>query len=218
MFSNRSSVGPLVTFSAMLTVAAMLPGFVVHGQDFGKTYQVEVPVINLLKQKPNAAKPEEDAAASKSDTQISAEKPLTPDQPSRLKHIIELPTESLLGESDVLRLVLERNDEQPLITDANENSKVLPADNRFISKGDIELPTEQLIDLGRTVADIAVKHEDVRAAEPEAKLKATPDNPNVKPGLVDWHADLTTASLQSKISGKPVLHFQLLGELDQRFT
>ena len=37
----------------------------------------------------------------------------------------------------------------------------------------------------------------------------------VAPGLVDWHADLDAALAAAAESGRPVLHFQLLGELDE---
>ena len=36
----------------------------------------------------------------------------------------------------------------------------------------------------------------------------------VAPGLVRWHADFDSAVAAARTSGKPVLHFQLLGNLD----
>jgi len=40
----------------------------------------------------------------------------------------------------------------------------------------------------------------------------------VAPGKVSWHADLKAARRASTQSDKPVLLFQLLGDLDQRFS
>lgn len=42
-------------------------------------------------------------------------------------------------------------------------------------------------------------------------------NPKVRPGLVNWHADFATACEQSKQSGKPVLLFHMMGNLDDGF-
>jgi hypothetical protein len=42
-------------------------------------------------------------------------------------------------------------------------------------------------------------------------------NPKVKPGNVNWRADFDTACNASRTSGKPVLLFQMMGNLDDRF-
>jgi len=39
----------------------------------------------------------------------------------------------------------------------------------------------------------------------------------VAPGLVHWHADRAAALAAAKESGRPVLIFQMLGRLDERF-
>ena len=209
---NKCLLAPI---SAMLTAAAMLLGSPVHGQDVAKTYQVEVPIINLLKQKLNPDNLEIDTAVSEATNQTSHQR-LTPTRPSLGKRAIERPTESLLESSDrseaianIAKLV-ERNNGRRLTANAGE----LPLVNGASSKSLIELPTEQLIDLARPVKDFVSTH----TVAPLAKPRSKPDNPSVEPGLIKWHADLTTAALQSKSSGKPVFHFQLLGQLDQRFT
>jgi hypothetical protein len=43
------------------------------------------------------------------------------------------------------------------------------------------------------------------------------DNPKVASGKVTWHKDLATACAASKTSGKPVLLFQMMGKLDDKF-
>ena len=74
----------------------------------------------------------------------------------------------------------------------------------------VERPTEELVrDLGPLPAA------DVPAAEVPA---AGSDNPPAEPGKVKWHQDVATAIAAAKQTGKPVLVFHLLGQLDQRFT
>lgn len=42
-------------------------------------------------------------------------------------------------------------------------------------------------------------------------------NPKVTPGKVRWHADFDAACRAAKKSGKPVLLFQMMGNLDEQF-
>jgi hypothetical protein len=42
-------------------------------------------------------------------------------------------------------------------------------------------------------------------------------NPPVPPGKVHWHPDFATACRAAAQSGKPVLLFQMMGRLDQKF-
>jgi hypothetical protein len=69
-------------------------------------------------------------------------------------------------------------------------------------KRDIETPTE------RVVADRSAGVP--AAAEPFV-------NPRVQPGKVRWHADLAEACKAASKSGKPVLLFQMMGRLDEKF-
>lgn len=56
------------------------------------------------------------------------------------------------------------------------------------------------------------------ASAPNGGRVASSDaNPKVAPGLVRWHADLAAAQAAARVSGKPVLVFQLLGNLDDEF-
>lgn len=43
-------------------------------------------------------------------------------------------------------------------------------------------------------------------------------NPKVAPGKVQWRASFAAACEAAQKSGRPVLLFQLLGQLDQQFT
>jgi hypothetical protein len=42
-------------------------------------------------------------------------------------------------------------------------------------------------------------------------------NPKVEPGKVRWHKAFVAACAAAKESGKPVLLFQMMGNLDERF-
>jgi hypothetical protein len=46
---------------------------------------------------------------------------------------------------------------------------------------------------------------------------ASEDNPRVAPGLVRWHPSSAKAQEAARRSGKPVLLFHLMGQLDRQF-
>jgi hypothetical protein len=51
----------------------------------------------------------------------------------------------------------------------------------------------------------------------ERKAELVMPGKKVAPGLVKWHSNFTTACSQSKLSRKPVLLFQMMGQLDDEF-
>ena len=51
----------------------------------------------------------------------------------------------------------------------------------------------------------------LRAAQADAK------NPTVEPGKVKWHKTLAEAQAASAKSGRPVLLFHMMGQLDKQF-
>jgi hypothetical protein len=55
------------------------------------------------------------------------------------------------------------------------------------------------------------------APAPRAVTTAAEENPAVKPGLVNWHASFADAKTASEKSGKPVLLFHMMGQLDRQF-
>jgi hypothetical protein len=73
----------------------------------------------------------------------------------------------------------------------------------YVTKGAIEMPTEQLL---------AVKT--VSAPVPPSPPFV---NPKVEPGKVRWHKTFADACAAAKKSNKPVLLFQMMGNLDERF-
>jgi hypothetical protein len=70
-------------------------------------------------------------------------------------------------------------------------------------KGTIELPIKSIL------AD--------RTAPAPATTTAEFVNPKVQPGKVRWHADFAAACRAAQKSGRPVLLFQMMGHLDDRF-
>jgi hypothetical protein len=50
-----------------------------------------------------------------------------------------------------------------------------------------------------------------------AAAETTFVNPKVEPGAVKWHATLDDACKAAAKSGKPVLLFQMMGKLDEKF-
>lgn len=79
-----------------------------------------------------------------------------------------------------------------------------------VTKRVIERPVE--LDVLTRDAREALERE-VARRQPQPK----PENPKVEPGKVRWHQDLAAACAAAKKSGKPVLLFQMMGNLDERF-
>ena len=52
---------------------------------------------------------------------------------------------------------------------------------------------------------------------PVVTAEVKPANPSVDPGLVHWHATTEVALAAAKLSKKPVLVFQMMGQLDHQF-
>lgn len=122
------------------------------------------------------------------------------------KRILEMPLEQALGGIHPGR---EKDNVKNVLVIAEETHSEKPELDAAIfgSKSFIEAPTEWMLDLTQTIPQPPQNNESVNDG-----------NPNVEPGLVNWHPDFETACAASKKSGKPVLLFHLLGKLDQRFT
>jgi hypothetical protein len=100
-------------------------------------------------------------------------------------------------------------------------------------KSVIELPLKGVIASATTpVSPVAPAGPGVRAAADRGKgrierpvekvvASTTPadktDNPKVEPGKVKWHKDFAAACAAAKKSGKPVLLFEMMGRLDEKF-
>ncbi len=101
--------------------------------------------------------------------------------------VIELPTKNLVKNSADLENALKKAE-----LDMTKGKRV-------------EAPIKQLVSAAATPA---VTYE---TATPVA------NNPKVTPGKVRWHAGFDEACRASRESGKPVLLFQMMGNLDDRF-
>ena len=84
-----------------------------------------------------------------------------------------------------------------------------------------EKPLGQIRDLGKLAIEAPGKGLLVKSQPgPRAVGPAQPEEPaglKVPPGKVRWHADFAAACAAARTSGKPVLLFQLMGKLDDRF-
>ena len=73
------------------------------------------------------------------------------------------------------------------------------------------------VDVG-TSPEFAAKKLVAEAAPAPRPVATGADNPTVEPGKVKWHESFAAACTAAKKSSKPVLLFQMMGRLDQRFT
>jgi len=83
----------------------------------------------------------------------------------------------------------------------------------------ISAAPKRAADHGKYDIELPVKNT-IAGNQPAARSTASPDkfrNPQVEPGKVRWHKDFEAACTASKKSGKPVLLFQMIGKLDDRF-
>ena len=120
------------------------------------------------------------------------------------KSIIEMPVEDLL--------VVDQH------TTEGETINLID-----LGKKRVEEPTEAVVDVSKRKIEITA--EGFLESPAERTLDSAgnvqpvdDDHPSCQPGLVNWHDSFESACIASRQSGKPVMLFQLLGQLDQRFT
>jgi hypothetical protein len=112
--------------------------------------------------------------------------------------VIELPAKLLVAESSAVR-----SKDRPFSPATDRDPAVAEPAPADVGKADIELPAKEVLAGTRR--------------NPPTEPAGPPANPKVAPGKVAWHPDFVSACAASRKSGKPVLHFQLLGNLDDRF-
>jgi hypothetical protein len=126
----------------------------------------------------------------------------------RSKQVIEKPLEAVLN-PDLVEFV--QQGEQP-----QQVEKPAPADE---SKRKIEIATEKIVGEIEDTLDAPELVSKSNNSLLDSKIEPVEEkNPKVAPGLVKWHDDFEAAKKASSQSGKPVLLFQMMGQLDQRFT
>jgi hypothetical protein len=109
---------------------------------------------------------------------------------------------------------------------------VKPFNPLDFTKSRIEIPTQRLLamqsipgapapvvirDAGKGKIERPVETTVAKSTTPVADKGDKNDNPKVEPGKVKWHKDFASACAASKKSGKPVLLFQMMGKLDEKF-
>jgi hypothetical protein len=57
----------------------------------------------------------------------------------------------------------------------------------------------------------------VAGTAPATTTPSSPNNPTVEPGKVKWHKTLADAQAAAEKSGRPVLVFHMMGQLDKQF-
>ena len=90
--------------------------------------------------------------------------------------------------------------------------------------GDLERPAKAKLDFGKRRIERATErllaeqvHTLRQSAAATRSVASASENPKVAPGKILWHANFNAACAASRKSRKPVLLFQLLGNLDDRF-
>jgi hypothetical protein len=78
---------------------------------------------------------------------------------------------------------------------------------KFMAKGSVESSAKNV--LANTAG--------LNVGTPVAANVPQSDNPKVQPGLVSWHPTMAEACAVGRRTGKPVLLFQLMGNLNEKF-
>ncbi len=91
---------------------------------------------------------------------------------------------------------------------AQQIHDALPRPPQHHNPKDMVLLQQPLMALSKSGVESPYKHRLAPSAQPSKK---------VAPGMVRWHRNEYEAVVAARTSGKPVLVFQLLGQLDDEF-
>ena len=139
--------------------------------------------------------------------------PAPPDlKKDRTKMRVELPTEAVLAKTIAVAAAQAEQPTEDILALERAVAEARARSQADYTKKKVERPTEDVLVRAR---EIALAH----AEEALAKAKADKGfvNPKVPPGKVTWHNDFAAACAASAKSGKPVLLFQMMGKLDDKF-
>jgi hypothetical protein len=78
-------------------------------------------------------------------------------------------------------------------------------------------PEPPKVDLGKKLLEMNPKRVVAATAPAPREVSAEPKNPAVEPGKVKWHQTLADAQAAAEKSGRPVLVFHMMGQLDRQF-
>jgi hypothetical protein len=103
--------------------------------------------------------------------------------------------------------------------DADDSKRRIEQPAKAIVADAVPPVPKQPVDVGKDIIELPPKRLLVEASNKAAREGVTDrEFKKVAPGKVQWHKDYATAVGKSKLSNKPVLLFQLLGQLDEEFT
>jgi len=162
-----------------------------------------------------------------------AESPQAPDETPRdlEKRRIQRPVKQLVGASAARKGAAPNAPPEPSRPARSQEPREKPDEPGDIAKSlFIEAPVERVVATETTPEPTSETAPERKSAAPQTSSptnvqldeqivdNASDDNPEVEPGKVKWHEDYAAACQAAKQSGKPVLLFHLMGQLDQRFT
>lgn len=78
-------------------------------------------------------------------------------------------------------------------------------------------PEKPRVDPGKRAVELPAKAVAAKTAPAAPAAPGRPNNPTVEPGKVRWHKSFEEAKAASAMSGKPVLLFHMMGQLDLQF-
>ncbi len=96
---------------------------------------------------------------------------------------------------------------------------VLLVNSGVVGLSDQPSQTKPPVDIPKRILQAPLKRlvQSAQAADGTASPMA-PKNSKIEAGKVNWHASFDAAKTATQQSRKPILLFQLLGRLDNRFT
>lgn len=133
------------------------------------------------------------------------------------KRLVEKPTRDLVQTTSEVKV------KKPKKTDLTKSFVIeaptrILANYRRLALPAPTLPVPPKVDQTKRDTIELTTHQVVNssAEKPSDKAKKF-KNPKVAPGAVRWHANFEAACAASRKSGKPVLLFQMMGNLDDQF-
>ncbi|MFK7767520.1 MAG: hypothetical protein AB8B55_09895 [Mariniblastus sp.] len=141
---------------------------------------------------------------SEAGTKAVLKTPRILDHPDLSKDAIEAPIKKRIAALPIFAAEVPHSKvlpKKPIVSDASKRFVEFKLESKLVQSAKVE-----------------TLENDLKRVQEARAEKLDTGNPKVEPGKVNWHKDFESACLASQASGKPVLHFQLLGQLDQRFT
>ena len=136
--------------------------------------------------------------------EVNSAEPTAAEELDVRKKKIERPVEAVV--TDIPTIGTEASVENVLRRDGDTTKRLV-----------IEKPVTEIV-ADDTSTENTRQPNELFSEEIASDEKPLDDNPKVEPGMVRWHESFDEAKEAATSSGKPVLLFHLMGQLDQRFT